>query len=44
MKKLRKRIYIKINPDNNEIIYSGIEFAEFIKYLEQPIENIAYKG
>lgn len=40
MNKPRTKIYVKITPERNEIVYSGIEFAEFIKYLPQPIENL----
>jgi hypothetical protein len=40
MKKKRRKIYIKITPERNKIVYSGIEFAEFMRYLQQPIENL----
>jgi len=40
MNKTRKKIYININLENEEIIYSGITFIEFIKYLNQPLQNI----
>lgn len=40
MKDVRTKIYIKVSPEKNEIEYSGMEFAEFIKYLSQQIENI----
>lgn len=33
-------MYIKISPEEKEIIYTGIEFAEFIKYLSKPIKNL----
>jgi hypothetical protein len=36
MKKARTKLYIKASPNENEIVYSGIEFAEFINYLIQP--------
>lgn len=40
MKKERRKIYVKVSPEKNEVIYSGIEFAEFIQYLTQPIDNL----
>jgi len=40
VQKQRVIVYIKTNPKKNEIVYSGIEFAEFIRYLQQPIENL----
>lgn len=40
MKKLRTKIYAKVTPKNHEIVYSGIEFIEFIKFLSPPIENL----
>lgn len=40
MNKMRTKIYVKTDIDSREVIYSGIEFAEFIKYLPQPIENL----
>ena len=40
MNKTRTRIYVKISPEKSEIVYSGIEFAEFVSYLSQPIENL----
>lgn len=38
--KRRTLIYINVNFENHQLIYSGIEFAEFITYLTKPIENI----
>ncbi|MCL2677695.1 MAG: hypothetical protein FWE85_01420 [Clostridiales bacterium] len=38
--KTRTKIYVKIFPGKNEVIYSGIDFAEFVKYLPQPIKNL----
>ena len=35
-----RKIYVKAFPENNELIYTGIEFAEFMRFLTQPIENI----
>lgn len=40
MKKVRTKIYVKASPENNEVVFSGIEFAEFINYLPQPMENL----
>lgn len=40
MKKSRTKIYIKIHPEENKIIYSGIEFHEFIRFLPKPMENL----
>ena len=40
MKKPRTKIYIKISPEESKIVYSGIEFSEFIEFLPKPIENI----
>ncbi len=40
MKKIRTKIYVKVSPENNEVVFSGIEFAEFIEYLPKPIENL----
>jgi len=40
MNKIRTKIYVKATPERHEIIYSGIEFAEFTTYLSSPIENI----
>lgn len=40
MKKPRMQIYVKATPEENQVIYTGIEFAEFIKYLPDPIENL----
>jgi len=45
MNKPRTKLYMKVNPETNEIIYTGIEFAEFQQYLLHPIENmILLKG
>ena len=40
MKHTKTKIYVKVSSERNEIVCSGIEFAEFIKYLPQPIENL----
>lgn len=40
MKKTRTKIYVKVSPESNEVVFSGIEFAEFVEYLPQPIENL----
>lgn len=40
MNKRHTKIYVKVTPEKNEIVYSGINFSEFIKGLHQPIENI----
>ena len=39
-KEKRTVIYLKVTPEKNEIIYSGIDFSEFIESLVYPIENI----
>lgn len=45
MNKPRTKLYMKVNSGTNEIIYTGIEFAEFQQYLLRPIENmILLKG
>lgn len=45
MNKPRTKLYMKVNPETREIIYTGIEFAEFQRYLLHPIENmILLKG
>jgi hypothetical protein len=36
----RTKLYVKFNQKSNEFIYSGIEFAEFLQYLSEPINNI----
>ena len=40
MRKTRAEIYVKVSPENNEVLFFGIAFAEFIKYLPQPMENL----
>jgi hypothetical protein len=40
MKKARTKIYVKATPERNEVVFSGIEFAEFINYLPSPVENL----
>lgn len=40
MRKMRTKVYVKANVENSEIIYSGIDYADFIKYLQRPIENL----
>jgi hypothetical protein len=34
------KIYVKAAPKENKVIYTGIEFTEFIEYLPHPIENL----
>ena len=38
--KNQKMIYIKTYPEEKQIVYSGIKFADFIEFLPQPIENL----
>ena len=38
--KKRKLIYVNANHETHEFIYTGIEFCEFVKYLQSPMENI----
>lgn len=40
MKKTRTKIYVKASLETSEVVYTGIEFAEFIRYLPAPIENL----
>jgi len=40
MNKPRTKLYMKVNLETKEIIYTGISFAEFQQYLLQPIENL----
>jgi len=40
IRKERTKIYVKVTPERSEIICSGITFAEFIKHLPTPIENL----
>lgn len=40
MIKPRRILYIKITPEEKQIIYSGIEFFEFVKYLSSSISNL----
>lgn len=40
MKKERTLIYIKLTPERNETLFSGIMFVDFINYLSVPIDNI----
>jgi len=40
MKNERTKIYIKVCRSKSEIVYSGIDFKEFIAYLSTPINNI----
>jgi len=40
MSNTRTKVYIKAIPQKGEFVYSGIEFAEFIQYVPQPIENL----
>jgi len=37
---MRTKVYVKINSEENYVLFSGIEFAEFIRYLPQPMENL----
>ncbi|MCL2248446.1 MAG: hypothetical protein FWC13_04185 [Oscillospiraceae bacterium] len=38
--KKRTILYVKTWPENNQIIYSGITFAEFIGFLPKCVENL----
>jgi len=40
MRKPRSKIYIKVTPEESKITYSGIDFVEFNKYLDNRIQNI----
>lgn len=40
MKKINKKIYVKANATDSSVVFSGITFAEFEKYLVKPIDNI----
>ncbi|MDL2273398.1 hypothetical protein LJC34_02480 [Oscillospiraceae bacterium OttesenSCG-928-G22] len=40
MNRKRKKVYIKLNSEKKEFVYTGIEFYEFIKFLLNPIENL----
>lgn len=45
MNKPRTKLYVKLNPEKGEIIYTGIQFTEFQRYLLHPIKNmILLKG
>ncbi len=38
--KFRKKLYVKAFPQENKVVFSGIQFAEFMKYVEKPIDNL----
>ena len=40
MDKIRKKVYVRIIPESNEITFSGIEFTEFIRYIPYPLNNL----
>lgn len=40
MKNEKKELYVKIVPEKNEIVCSGLSFDDFICYLPEPIENL----
>ena len=40
MRNTRTKMYVKIEPDENEIVCAGIDFLEFMEYLSEPIQNI----
>ncbi|MEI3163409.1 MAG: hypothetical protein V8S74_08495 [Lachnospirales bacterium] len=40
MNKPEKIIYVNANKEMHEYIYTGINFREFMEYLQKPIENI----
>ena len=40
VKKKRTKIYVNVKSENHEIVYTGINFSEFIKFLSLPIENL----
>ena len=40
MRKTRTTIYVNADAENNCVIFTGIEFAEFIRHLRQPLENL----
>lgn len=40
MRKKRNKVYVNVNDKNHEIIYTGISFCEFMKYLPQKVTNI----
>lgn len=37
---MRTKLYIAFIPENSLIVYSGIQFKEFMQYLSEPINNI----
>ena len=44
MKNEKKELYVKIVPEKNEIVCSGLSFDDFICYLPEPIENLIKMG
>lgn len=40
MRKLRDVFYINSFPQNNELVYYGLEFKEFIKFIPTELDNI----
>jgi len=40
MRKKRTLIYVNADIQNHEFIYTGIEFYEFVSFLQNPIKNI----
>lgn len=40
MRKLRDVFYINAFPDNNEVVYYGLEFNEFCKFIPKELRNI----
>ncbi len=40
MKKTRTKIYVNASLETSKVVYTGIEFAEFIQHLQTPIENL----
>jgi hypothetical protein len=42
LRKLRDVFYINAFQDNNEIVYYGLEFKEFIKFIPVELDNILF--
>ena len=40
MKRKRTLVYVNADNQSHEFIYTGIEFCEFLSYLQNPIKNI----
>ena len=40
MNKKRTIVYMIANPEDSEVVYSGIDFSEFIRYLPHAIDNL----